>query len=103
MAKLVIDNVFISFCYGNSSYNAEISRLILEDGLLFNVNYCIEEDPVAKQCQLSFSPSRGTGRLIWQGHTPGVSKDLVQLIGKEIEKLPHLLNRTDIITSHDTK
>jgi hypothetical protein len=84
MARLVIGNDFITFLHSQRFYTAHITRLILEDSVIYNIFYNCHDSNEEGKCEISFSDDGK--KLSWKSHTKNLSEDFIDSIGKEIEK-----------------
>ncbi|MBC7946570.1 MAG: hypothetical protein H7Y42_01735 [Chitinophagaceae bacterium] len=90
MAKLVINNDLIHFSFNGQPHIGNITRLILENDVIYNVHYWEADRNDQEECQLGYVIDKKSGNAFWESRRPGITSDLIHIIGKEIEKLPHL-------------
>jgi hypothetical protein len=91
MARLIINNDTIQFNEEGKRLTARLSRLFVNDEIIFIIRYLHPEQNNHEIRRVKRMFCERASRFHWVNHPVNETDNFSQLIGEEIEKHPHLL------------
>lgn len=92
MARLIIGDDIIRFTDEGISIEGHVSRLILEEEIVFIIRY-VKNSTATEIRKIKRSFCDEARRFFWIDLSSNNSNPFAELIGAEIERHPHLLNK----------
>ena len=92
MARLIIGNEVIRFDDEGTNFTGQIARLIADGDVIFIVKYNHTDFSNQEVLRLKRNFCETARKFFWVNYYADSHNDLVQIVGQEIEKHPHLLS-----------
>lgn len=90
MAKLFIGCDYIDFSYANADYRGVISKLILDEKIIYRVDYTSKYDDQSGRFEVSCIRDDKSESLYWTAHS-NTAPALASILQNVIEKNPYVL------------
>ena len=93
MARLIISDDIIHFTEGGTPIEGHVSRLILDNEIVFIIRYVKKSVSATVIHKIKRKFCNKAQRFLWVDLSSNSSSPFSELIGAEIERHPHLLNK----------